>query len=144
MFKTVNDEFIMNSEELKLDLINSIVYNDIEAYEMSSAQYKFLVPKDMASYDEKVSQHFAVWRRLKKAGDMFKAKEASAQGWALKDAFANIRHTYAITTHKSQGSTFEIGVIDFHDLNTIWDDMEFNRALYVAFTRASNYVLIMG
>jgi len=144
LFQTTDGEFIMNSEELKIDLINNIVYKGVESYEMSSGRYKFIVPKDMNNYEDKVAQHFAKWRSLKKCGDFKHARAASALGWELKDSFANVRHTYAITTHKSQGSTFEIGVIDFADLNGIWDDMEFNRALYVAFTRASNNVIIIG
>lgn len=64
-------------------------------------------------------------------------KDLIGRGWALRNDFAGIRHTYAMTVHKSQGSTFFTAIVDLSDLNAIRDDQEFNRALYVATTRPS-------
>ena len=56
--------------------------------------------------------------------------------------FLNLRHAYAITSHKSQGSTFHTVFVDFPDMTRIRDAATFNRALYVAVTRASTHLAI--
>ena len=148
-FEPKSGEFIMNADELDIELINPINYEGIDAYEITARRdndtsCKFLIPVDMDEYQALVSEKFALWKKFKKEGQFDKAKEMSQAGWKLKKAFANIRHTYASTTHKAQGSTFDISVVDFHNLDMIENDMEFNRALYVAVTRASNNVIIIG
>lgn len=72
-----------------------------------------------------------------------KARAASGKGWALKAAFAPLRHAYAITAHKSQGSTFDCALVDFSDLEKIPDAFSFNRALYVAVTRSREFLAIV-
>lgn len=62
------------------------------------------------------------WRRL------------NAQAWALTDDFADARHTYAMTIHKSQGSTFDTIIVDLEDLGRN-QGTEYNQMLYVAATR---------
>lgn len=54
------------------------------------------------------------------------------------DPYAEIKFGYSITTHKAQGSTFNMVIVDFDDLkeNPIID--EFQKALYTAAGRAAN------
>jgi len=68
-----------------------------------------------------------------KLADRLKAARGAA--WGFKNSFAEIRHTYSITAHKSQGSTFDIVLIDLPDLMTMQSSFEYNSALYVAITR---------
>lgn len=72
-----------------------------------------------------------------------RAKDASNQGWALKRTFASLRHAYAITCHKSQGSTFDCALVDFSDLAKMQDAFSFNRALYVAVTRSREFLALV-
>jgi exodeoxyribonuclease-5 len=62
-------------------------------------------------------------------------KMARGAAWGFKNSFAEIRHTYSITAHKSQGSTFDVVLIDLPDLMTMQSAFEYNSALYVAVTR---------
>lgn len=71
------------------------------------------------------------------------AKAAVSEAQALKRAFAPLRHAYAITCHKSQGSTFDCALVDFSDLRMIKTPFEFNRALYVAVTRSRTYLAMV-
>ena len=59
----------------------------------------------------------------------------SKKTWTLKRAFAPLRHGYATTIFKAQGSTFDSVIVDWTDLNRFREDRAFVRALYVAATR---------
>lgn len=70
-------------------------------------------------------------------------RELIKQAWALKNAFAPLRHVYAMTVHKSQGSTLHTTLVDLDDVSRITDDFSYNRALYVAVTRASHHLALV-
>lgn len=55
--------------------------------------------------------------------------------WDFKDAFHGIRHAYAITAHRSQGSTYNAVFVDWHDIMMNRSKNEGLRCLYVACTR---------
>lgn len=118
------------------------------------ALYRVWIPCNEAEWQREVSARFALFRRLKAEAERAETQEehddlkqqaadASAQGWALLRAFAEIRHAYAITCHKSQGSTFDCALVDFTDLSRIQDPAQFNRALYVAATRSREYLAMV-
>lgn len=67
-------------------------------------------------------------------------KKAIAHAWSLRNDFANLRHCYAMTIHKSQGSTLYTAIVDLADVGRMRDDFAYNRALYVATTRASDHL----
>lgn len=116
------------------------------------------MPVDARAVDAAVSEQFAEWRRLKAEADQLgavgrryeaqerreDAKAASGRAWALKRAFAPLRHAYALTAHKSQGSTFDTAVVDLADLSKMRSAFQFNRALYVAATRPSQHLAIVA
>lgn len=118
------------------------------------AIYRVWIACDEAEWQREVSARFALFRRLKAEAERAdtpeehddlkqRAADASAQGWALLRAFAEIRHAYAITCHKSQGSTFDCALVDFSDLSRMPDAAQFNRALYVAATRSREYLALV-
>lgn len=55
--------------------------------------------------------------------------------WNFVEAFAQVRHAYAITAHRSQGSTYDTAYVDWKDILTNRDRQEAFRCLYVASTR---------
>lgn len=55
--------------------------------------------------------------------------------WDFKDAFHKVRHAYAITAHRAQGSTYEAAFVDWRDILTNRNRSEAFRCLYVACTR---------
>ena len=81
------------------------------------------------------------------AEDIKRAKEAcdalEVQRVAIKNEqnllswFHPIRHGYAMTVHKSQGSTFDSVILDYPDICKQRDDTTFNKLLYVGATRAA-------
>lgn len=54
-----------------------------------------------------------------------------------KETFAQVDYSYALTTHKSQGSTFTKTFVDVDDIESCHDPEEVKRLKYVAVTRAS-------
>ena len=63
--------------------------------------------------------------------------------WDLKDAFHSLRHAYAITAHRAQGSTYEHAYVDWRDILLNRNRQEAYRCLYVACTRPKK-VLVLG
>jgi exodeoxyribonuclease-5 len=110
------------------------------------------VPIIQAQLDQKVEALFREWRMLKMRVERMrldldvlkeKATDTSGAGWALRRAFLNLRHGYALTAHKSQGSSFDCALVDFSDLSKIQDAFEFNRCLYVAVTRSREFLALV-
>lgn len=70
-----------------------------------------------------------------------KAAAAKANGrlwrefWDFKDAFHALRHAYAVTAHRSQGSTYEVCFVDASDILLNQNRQEAFRCLYVACSR---------
>lgn len=63
----------------------------------------------------------------------------------FRDAFADIRYSHAITSHRSQGSTFDNVFVDVEDIVANPNQKERLRSLYVACSRASkNLILYQG
>lgn len=56
--------------------------------------------------------------------------------WVLADAFHQIKLAYAITAHRSQGSTYESTFVDANDVLSNPNRPEANRCFYVAATRS--------
>lgn len=83
-----------------------------------------------------------------KVGNVEKPMFTKAEAWQpyfkFKDYYSWVKYSYATTTHKSQGSTFERVYVIERDLNVLtWDNTERNKLKYVAFTRASHILRIL-
>lgn len=76
-----------------------------------------------------------------------KALKNNGRGWDTyydyKEHFAHVDYSYAMTTHKAQGSTFTKTFVDVEDINTCPNYHEIQRLKYVAVTRASDTLVIL-
>lgn len=63
--------------------------------------------------------------------------------WKKKKFFHDIKHAYAMTIHKSQGSTFDNIIVDVADCYINRDNQNRNQLLYVGITRAAEKVFLM-
>lgn len=116
------------------------------------------VAQDPAALQRMIAACFAKHREMKAAANQARqaglraeagalhdrAKAFSDSGWGLARGFAPLRHAYAMTSHKSQGSTFETVFVDFADFWRVTSPFTFNRSLYVAVTRPSRYLAIVS
>ncbi len=150
---------LITSEELTVESISAdphplypaIAANTVYLRDNFGSRWLVYIALDTDAHAADVNAHFATWRQLKTQADRAstprerdvlkeQAATASSKGWALKKAFAPLRHAYAITAHKSQGSTFDCALVDFSDLAKMPDAFSFNRALYVAATRSREFL----
>ncbi len=81
-----------------------------------------------------------VWNAYRQGAKRHDA--AFRHAWAVTRACAPVTHAYALTAHKSQGSTFHYVLVDLHDLQGLAadDPHGYHRAFYVAVTRATERV----
>lgn len=153
---------LITSEELTVLAIepeDSPDHPEVPAYRVSletdsGETVEVYLARKQEDLDHAIREAFSTWRRLKAdAGEfsgekaakmMAQAKAASAAGWKLRKAFAPLRHSYAITSHKSQGSTFDSSIVDLADLSRMRSAFDFSRALYVAATRASDRLALVA
>lgn len=61
----------------------------------------------------------------------------------IKNRFADMSHAFALSTHKSQGSTFMETIVDMKDINMNTNVTERNRIAYTAITRAKRKCTII-
>lgn len=135
---------------------DQIILNTGEEFEVEAMQeYTPPAHPDLKGYQVllKDSEVVNVLDHLS-CGEAFKAKlkalEESAHinnDWRayyrLAEEFADIRPLYALTAHKSQGSTFDNVFVDFRDIYRNRVAAEADRCLYVAVTRARYNVYVL-
>ena len=80
------------------------------------------------------------WYDAKAKGDTKAMREIGLRRAPL-NKLAPLRHAYACTVHKSQGSTYDVALVDFSD---VYRSREMrSRLLYVAATRPSQYLVMV-
>lgn len=70
------------------------------------------------------------------------AKEEWAKYWNFKNQFANVNYAYALTSHKSQGSTFNNVFVDQANICLNPNLVERYRSLYVSYSRTSERLFV--
>jgi ATP-dependent exoDNAse (exonuclease V) alpha subunit len=79
--------------------------------------------------------------------DAYMKKLADQKLWKeyfkMKDLYPEVDLAYAMTTHKSQGQTFESPTVDLLDILKIGDPLLRKKCLYVALSRASESLKII-
>jgi len=143
-----SDEYVIEDVD-KTDVLGYETYQLTVKYDtrdprrgIINQSFNVLSEKDRDRFNEDVD------KRMKKAAAekspnarrlMFKA------AYDFKDTFANIDYSYAITSHKSQGSGYGISVVDVEDISSV--KMNTNktksRSNYTAITRAIDTALII-
>ena len=112
------------------------------------------MPVDMNRHNREIGKVWADYRKVntlwlseqdsyRKSELREKKKELSGKAWAMKKAYPDLRHAYAMTVHRSQGSTFDTVLVNYPDINIMKSAFEFNRALYVACTRPRQYLAVI-
>lgn len=138
MVKDLEGNIIMRTDEeatiLEIALGQHPQYKEFEIYNLL---VKNEVGKKLTLRTLTSTGQFQVSNRLNelsmeaKSGKKWKWREF----WELKEAFAEVRHSYAITSHRSQGSSYLKTFVDLEDLMLNRNRQEAFRSLYVSCTR---------
>lgn len=91
---------------------------------------EFFGPLDIESHEQAL--HWAISSKNRDA-----AREIDRE-------WVDLRPAYACTVNKAQGSTFERVFIDLNDISRCRDESQVARMLYVAVSRASKQVILLG
>ena len=73
----------------------------------------------------------------------FQAKSAWIEYYGFMNEWHRVKYNYAITAHKSQGSTYQQAVVLEYDMDSHRNTYEKNRILYTACTRPSKNLIIV-
>lgn len=77
------------------------------------------------------------------SGDSKKAAKAWQYYHTFRQCFADVKHTYCITSHRSQGSTIDQVFVDTQNILQNRDRLVAFKSLYVAATRAKNKLTLI-
>lgn len=145
------DEILIeNSTEVTLLSIKETKFNDkwngfyLDITDGESVwNIEVLSKKSYVDYNRHISELF------KKAKSLPKGRTRNMslkRAWDAKRRFANIDFGYAITSHKSQGSTYKYVIVVEDDILSVGPitSIEKSQSLYTAITRASDKVFIVS
>jgi len=102
------------------------------AYSLHNSHLTLFKAEDPGELSSMLNKRASKAQREK---DSRKRKELWADFWSLKNKFTDIRHGYAMTTHRLQGSTLDEVYVDQADILANPNKRESFRSLYVAATR---------
>jgi exodeoxyribonuclease-5 len=140
----VQDEVLMSTgQEFTIELIyphTHPVYPTIQGF--------FLELEELPGYPVYVldyAQSSGAYKSALQEAAIIGTKQGDWQPYyGLQEYFADLRPVYALTSHKSQGSTFDNVMVDFRDIYTNRKMSEADRCYYVATTRARYNVYLLA
>lgn len=148
LFNT-NDEFSVEDFEIKTEKVR--VADDDGILKYYETKVSFLNDEDKKIYyyidilHEDSESYFNVLAgKLKKIAIEKRGKEKSwIKYYDFIRRFADVSYAYAITAHKSQGSTYNTAFVLEDDIDVNTNIVERNRIKYTAFTRSSKKLYVL-
>lgn len=98
---------------------------------------------DIGLYNQKLQE---LASRAKRQTNRALKKQAWDDFWEYKGRYADVDFGYAITSHKSQGSTYDIVVVDEKDImgTTATSNQEKSELIYTALTRPRKTAIVIS
>lgn len=98
---------------------------------------------DVGLYNQKLQE---LASRAKRQTNRALKKQAWSDFWEYKGRYADVDFGYAITAHKSQGSTYDIVVVDEKDImgTTATSNQEKSELIYTALTRPRKTAIVIS
>ena len=136
-----NDEFEIIYFKLKKETKKyDFNYYDVDILS-NGEEYtiKILANESIDSFNEELEK---LKEKAINAKAMLK-REAWVKYYKLLERYAAVKYNYALTVHKSQGSTFDNSIVILCDINRMKIKEEKDRLLYTAITRAKDKLFII-
>lgn len=136
-----NDEFEVVSFTLKTDRtkLKLSFYEVLVNSEGSPYVIKILAEKSENTYEKELAR----LKRYAENAPLMKKRNEWVKYYRFMGKFADVKYNYALTVHKSQGSTFDNAIVINCDINRMYDVIERNKLLYTAMTRAKNKLFMI-
>ena len=99
--------------------------------------------QDIEKYNHKLAELASVAKRYTNKASR---NQAWKEFWEYKGRYADVDFGYAITAHKSQGSTYDIVVVDEKDImgTSATSNQEKSELIYTALTRPRNTAIVIS
>lgn len=148
MLFTVNDEFIVESFEIKEREVKGVALKYYWAtvfYDDGAKQFRekirILHEDSFQQYAEMLATMLEIAKAKTKEG---KGLTYWKEFYSFQENFAVVKYNYAITAHKSQGSTYRNVLVVESDIDANSNLRERNRIKYTAVTRPSTTLLVIN
>jgi hypothetical protein len=151
---------IDNGVQSSIDSIRDTSF-DLEGQTFKGYHVRLMIPSDLgdpklqtvpviASSDKAAYGAYLgkLWNEASalRGKDRFLYKKALDKFWKVKNGVADLDYAYAITSHKSQGSTYDMVVVDEMDIMGVSGPsiQGKSESIYTAITRARNATVIIS
>jgi len=143
------NQVILNNND-EFEVISFVMKKETRSYDFSYYEVtincdgnilkiKLLAEKSETAFSKQVNV-------LKKAAENAKVmdrRSAWTKYYKFLERYADVKYNYALTVHKSQGSTFDNVIVINVDINRVLNQIERNKLLYTAITRAKNRLFVI-
>jgi len=146
------DSFVIDSDDLRYHVSD---HPDAEPFPITLKYYETVVSY-LDDEDETVRVNIQILHEdsemdFKKLANLLKLRAIEKKGkdksWIVYYNFlrkyADVNFAYAISCHKSQGSTYNTTFVLEDDIDMNWDVVERNRIKYTAYTRSSRKLYVL-
>lgn len=136
-----NDEFEIVSYVLKTDRtkLKLSYYETIVKSEGKLYVIKILAEKSIPAFEKELAR----LKRYAELAPLMKKRYEWVKYHKFNAKFADVAYNYALTVHKSQGSTFDNAIVINCDIKRMYNIIERNKLLYTAMTRAKNKLFMI-
>jgi len=144
----VIDEDLQYDNSDEVQIINSVPGTSPEGFDMyyitlAEATIPVIAPSSKKAFEQQVRALFN--KAYTFPVNSPQRKSAFAAAWELDGRYADIDYSYAITSHKSQGSTYNTVIVYEGDIMSITkaDNKAKSQSMYTAITRAAETTLVL-
>lgn len=122
---------------------NGSAYDVHDGTERKNCTIQVVSRNDIAKYNQKLQE---MANEAKSQMNGAYKRQLWRQFWEYKGRYADIDFGYAITAHKSQGSTYDIVVVDEKDImgTTATSNQEKSELIYTALTRPRKTAIVIS
>jgi len=129
----------MTDNEFVIDEVRSLTWSNTPVHRLHLRADRPLVLQVVAAEGQRD------WKRY--TDDLAKKCRSKITPWrefyAWTDSFHQVKHSHALTVHRSQGSTFENTIVNVNNINSNRNTADALRCLYVACTRPSKRLVLL-
>ena len=115
----------------------------VTGQEIKDCTIQVVSRQDIGKYNQKLAELASVAKRQTNRASK---NQAWREFWEYKGRYADVDFGYAITAHKSQGSTYDIVVVDEKDImgTTATSNQEKSELIYTALTRPRKTAIVIS